>query len=108
MSEDYEDIIKQYDNETTFFFLDPPYENTLKTYGYANHLFDYGRLKLCLKSIKGMFMLTLNDSSFIRNIFSDFYILHLSVPLSWSRFNKNGVIERRELIITNYKIKISQ
>ena len=56
---DFEDVIKKYDSEKTFFYCDPPYFMT-ENY-YINH--DFGldtheRLANCLKSIKGKFALS--------------------------------------------------
>ena len=59
---DFEDSIKKYDSEDTYFYCDPPYYNT-ENY-YANH--DFGleshiRLANCLKGIKGKFSLSYYD-----------------------------------------------
>lgn len=56
---DFEEVIKKYDSEKTYFYCDPPYYMTEKY--YANH--DFGietheRLANCLKSIKGNFSLS--------------------------------------------------
>lgn len=103
-NDDYETIVKKYDSIYTFFFIDPPYENTSNTFGYAeSEDFSFDRLLTVLKSIKGKFLMTINNSARIKKLFKDFYIKTLSVP-STQVFNaaKNEI--RKELLITNYII----
>jgi DNA adenine methylase len=99
---DYEKAIQKYDGIHTFFFIDPPYENTSKGFGYAQSKdFDFDRLVDVLKGIKGNFLLTINDSPYIRKLFKDFTIKPVDVPSIWgSREGMDKV--RKELFITNY------
>lgn len=95
------DIIKRYDRETTFFFLDPPYINTT---GYKEKftIEDHEKLRDELKQIKGKFLLTVNNCIEARNIYKDFKIEEVGVIYSIARETK----ARRtygELIITNYE-----
>lgn len=98
-STDYKNLIHHFDSPETFFFLDPPYENSKGL--YKNHLFDFEQLSEILKSIKGKFLLTLNDSPTIRKIFKGFKIKKMLVP-SIGGINTVGTKDRKELIITNY------
>jgi DNA adenine methylase len=101
-NKDYSLIIKQYDSNETFFFIDPPYENTDKRY-YNESQFDYEKLAYILKNIKGLFLLTLNDSKYIRNIFKEFIIKKINVKSQgWRKNNKH--IVRKELFIMNYTL----
>lgn len=97
-NESYESIIKQYDSPDTLFFLDPPYENTIKKF-YNTDGFDYNKLSQILSKIKGRFFLTLNDSPNIRRLFRNFKIKSVDAINQW--FNKNKK-PRKELFITNY------
>ena len=59
---DFEDVIKKYDYDKSYFYCDPPYYKT-ENY-YANHGFGietHERLANCLKSIKGRFALSYYD-----------------------------------------------
>ena len=85
-----------------FFFIDPPYENTDKTF-YNESQFDYEKLAYILKNIKGLFLLTLNDTKNIRNIFKDFIIKKINVKSQGWR-NNNKHIVRKELFIMNYTL----
>lgn len=58
---DFEELIKKYDSESTFFYLDPPYKNKEKFYGVNNDNFGsegHERLSNILKNIKGRFALS--------------------------------------------------
>jgi DNA adenine methylase len=70
----YENVIKEYDSPTTFFYLDPPYENSKKTTSKTYQSIDYTQLSDILKNIQGKFLLSINDSPFIREVFKDFTI----------------------------------
>ncbi len=93
-------MIHKYDSPTTFFFLDPPYENTDKSFEYADNDFDFERLRDICNTIKGTFMLTLNDSPYIRKLFKDYVIKKINVI---QNFQSNNPI-RKELIIMNYTL----
>ena len=57
-----------------------------------------------LKNIKGRFLLSINDSPNIRNIFKDFKITSLEVRGAGSKYI--GEKNRKELLIKNYYIII--
>ncbi len=67
------ECIRIYDRPETLFYLDPPY---WKTAGYAVPFGDqdYPRLRHCLDTLKGRFILSLNDTQAVRNIFKGFQI----------------------------------
>jgi len=103
---DYEKVVKKYDGVHTFFFIDPPYENTDKYFGYAQSTeFDFDRLVRVLKGIKGNFLMTINDSPHIRELFKGFTIKPVDVPSHWgNRDTENISTIRKELFITNYTL----
>ena len=98
------DCIARYDRAGTFFYIDPPYYNTA---GYAvpfGHQ-DYMDLACALSSIKGRFLLSLNDHPKVREIFSSFRIKAVSLKYSAgnSRTSKSTrSIDRGEVLIRNY------
>jgi DNA adenine methylase len=58
-NEDFEEIIKKYDDEKSFFYIDAPYYDT--EHYYSNHSFgrdDHQRLKDSLLNIKGRFAMS--------------------------------------------------
>jgi len=102
-SQDYKKIIKKYDSPKTFIFLDPPYETSKGLYKKFD--IDYQEMNKILLNIKGLFLLTINDSPNIRKIFNNFNIKKLKVPPGSGHLKGNiGSSYRNELIITNYTI----
>ncbi|MDD3474384.1 MAG: DNA adenine methylase [Candidatus Dojkabacteria bacterium] len=69
---DFEDVIKSYDSERTLFMCDPPYmksDNSDYYFKSANASFglhEHQRLFMALRSIKGKFILTVDDTSWVR------------------------------------------
>ena len=67
----YERCFKNYDSKDTFHFIDPPYENATNG-GYQG--WDQKQLttfRRDVEKLKGKFIVTLNDSAFTRDLFSD-------------------------------------
>lgn len=107
-NKDYGAIIKKYDSPDTFFFLDPPYENTDEGFEYAEDVdFNFERLGNLLQGIKGKFLMTINNSPNIRRIFKDFIIKNWKVRSGWSQSTGKGAyaLSRNELLISNYPQK---
>ena len=96
----FEDIIKRYDREYSFFFCDPPYYETAgygNTFGEREHLL----LRDTLKNIKGKFLVTINDHPKVREWYRDFNIEEVKVTYSVAK-EQSARKEYGELIITNY------
>lgn len=100
LNKDYKAVINKYDDKDTFFYLDPPYENSENIYKFGN--INLEEMKELLKTIKGKFMLSLNDSENIRKIFKDFKINVFNVKRVGGKHV--GAKDRNEVLITNYKI----
>ena len=93
---DFENLIKVYDRPKAIFYCDPPYHTTEKYYDVAFKEDDHIRLKQCLNSIKGKFLLSYNDDDFIRELYKEYEIIEVS------RQNNLGKGKYNELIIKNY------
>ena len=98
------DCIKRYDRKTTFFYIDPPYYATA---GYAVPYGpeDYQNLVEILSSIKGRFLLSLNDHPKVREIFGDFRIKRVTLKYSAGNSrtaSKTRSEERSEVLIRNF------
>ena len=57
---DFRDLIKRYDSDNSFFYLDPPYHNIKGLYEYELIDNDYVEMKDILERIKGKYLLNIN------------------------------------------------
>ena len=94
------DIIKRYDREGTFFFIDPPYFETTG-YSYAFEEDKQIELRDVLLNIKGKFLLTINANEKIREWYNGCTIEEVDVNYSVSR-QATARKKYKELIIKNY------
>lgn len=98
---DYSRVIKSYDYDNSFMFMDPPYYETAQ---YSVGKFkdeDYIQLSEQCKSMKGKFLLSINSHDFIRNLFKDFNFVEHKVTYSVSKTNKENQ-KYGEILIKNY------
>ncbi len=94
----YQDCITRYDSRPgTLFYLDPPYWGCTDDYGL--NVFapdDFDRLRGLLEALQGRFILSLNDTPEVREIFGQFAIEEVSLNYRVS----GKVTAARELIIS--------
>ncbi len=97
---DFRDLIPRYDRPHTFFFLDPPY---WEINGYKHNFVeqDFFDLRDILARIKGKFLMTINDTPEIREIFQQFNIEEIQLKYSCSSSSKSRSTVRTELFISN-------
>ena len=102
LNQDYKSVIKSNDGKDTFFYLDPPYEASKGI--YAKSEFNFQELANVLSKVKGKFILSLNDSPNIRNIFKDFNIRGITVEGGGVNQKQQtiGSKVRKEVIIKNF------
>ncbi|WP_287601175.1 DNA adenine methylase [Thiothrix sp.] len=96
----YSDCIRRYDRDHSFFYLDPPYYRCENDYGKG--MFsreDFNLLSGQLSRIKGKFLLSLNDTPEVREIFGGFTLE--TVDTSYST-GSSGPKKVTELLIRNY------
>lgn len=95
------DVIDRYDRPHTLFYIDPPYWNCEDYYG--DGLFsktDFHALSQKLSCIKGKFLLSLNDTPEVRDIFSAFLIDSVTVTYSCGTSRSKA----KEVLIRNYEL----
>lgn len=95
---DFEHLIKTYDREKAFFYLDPPYYKAEKFYSSDFSAADHVRLHDLLGKIKGKFLLSYNADKFIEDLYSDYNIIHIERYNNLS--SNNG--QYKEVLIKNY------
>ena len=105
-NQSYESLL-QNNGKRVFIFLDPPYFSASKSklYGKKGDLhtnFDHERLCEHLKNTKHHFLLTYDDSEFIRELYKDFYKLKYTLQYGMNNFKQTKANKGQELLISNY------
>jgi DNA adenine methylase len=95
----YEEILKRFDRPTTLFYLDPPYFGR-QLYRYNFVTADFEQLAERLGSLRGRFVLSLNDTPEVRALFRRFVIR--DVQLAYSAQKHSGR-KYGEVLITNFE-----
>lgn len=93
------EIIKRFDRHATLFYLDPPYWGR-KLYRHNFEESDFEKLAEQLATVRGKFILSLNDVPEVRKLFRRFRIE--DVELHYSS-QKNSGRRYREVLITNFR-----
>jgi len=98
---DFRDLIPRYDREHSFFFLDPPYWCIP---GYKKDFVEQDFIDLAgiLCSVKGKFLMTINDRPEVREIFKRFNIMETTLKYSMGTSVKARSKIRTELLVSNY------
>jgi len=105
---DYQKVVEA-EGENVFIFLDPPYYSATKSalYGKNGNLhktFDHKRFAEVLKNTKHKWLITYDDSKYIRSLFSFAYINVWNLTYGMRNVGKNGNQNEKELFISNYPI----
>ncbi len=103
-NKDFEKLISAQDSEVSFFYCDPPY---FSTEGYYENVgfttADHERLRDTLKAITGKFLVSYNDCSAIRELYSG-YEMYSYERLNNIRQRFDGGSMFGELLIANYDL----
>jgi DNA adenine methylase len=99
-NKNYKDIIEKFDSPNTFFYLDPPYENSAGLYTHSSlpikDLYDL------LKNIKGKFLISYNDSKDAKKYFRGYNINYENTVYEHTK--QIGKRIKKEMLISNYNI----
>lgn len=100
---DYKDILRRYDYDNAFFYLDPPYVAGVGYKSNKNHPFSHEGLRQDLASVKGRWLLSYDDNPLVRQLYKDYNI----IPVVRQKGINNTTVRDNiysELLIANYKI----
>ena len=103
---DYEELVKQ-DGENVFIFLDPPYYSATKSalYGKNGNMhksFDHIKFAETMRNCKHKWLITYDDSEYIRDLFSFAHIIPWDLTYGMRNVTKNSDQKGKELFISNY------
>ena len=106
---DYEELLKK-EGENVFIFLDPPYYSATKSalYGKNGNLhksFDHRRFAENMKGCKHKWLITYDDSDYIRNLFSFANIISWNLTYGMRNITETSDQTGKELFIANYALK---
>lgn len=106
---DYEKVVLA-DGDDVFIFLDPPYFSATKSalYGKNGNLhktFDHERFAKVMKETKHKWLITYDDSEYVRNLFSFANIKTWDLTYGMRNVNKESNQVGKELFISNYEFK---
>ena len=97
----WKELIERYDRPETFFYCDPPYLGC-PVYKHNLVLDDFIEMAKSLGSIKGKWMLSINDHPDIKRVFHGLNYKKVSLLYTVSQ---NGPVEVDELIYSNFDFK---
>ncbi len=109
---DYQQVIEA-EGKNVFIFLDPPYYSATKSALYGKNgnlhkIFDHERFAEVLKNTKHKWLITYDDSEYIRELFSFAYIKEWNLTYGMRNVGNNGNQKGKELFISNYPIAVKQ
>jgi DNA adenine methylase len=96
----YAEVIRRYDQAGALFYLDPPYDETTG-YGVDFGRDDYVAMAAQLATIAGNFIMSINDTPFIRETFAAFDIQEVETTWTLGTKPTGAGAKVTELIIRN-------
>ncbi len=106
---DYQDVIEA-DGNNVFLFLDPPYYSATKSALYGKNgnlhkIFDHERFATVLKNSKHKWLITYDNSEYIKKLFSFANIMEWNLTYGMRNAGGNKNMTGKELFIANYSIE---
>ncbi len=108
---DFADVIEE-DSDDVFIFLDPPYHSATKSalYGKNGNLhkgFDHVRFAATMKNCPHKWLITYDDSPYIRELFSFANIIAWDLMYGMRNVTTTSNQRGKELFISNYEMKLA-
>lgn len=103
---DYKELVEK-DGENVFIFLDPPYYSATKSalYGKNGNMhktFDHTKFAESMKECNHKWLITYDDSEYIRNLFSFANVIPWDLTYGMRNVSGNSNQKGKELFISNY------
>lgn len=101
----FEGIFEEFNDESNFVFLDPPYDSTFTNYGYCSFTKDHHiKLANCFKTTKNKCLLIIGKTDFINDLYKDYIIdsYHKNYRFKIYGGRVSDEINTDHLIIKNY------
>jgi len=103
---DYEELVKK-EGQSVFIFLDPPYYSATKSALYGKNgsmhkSFDHVRFAENMKNCKHKWLITYDDSEYIRKLFSFANIIPWELMYGMRNITEESDQKGKELFISNY------
>lgn len=103
---DYENVVRS-EGRNVFVFLDPPYYSATKSalYGKNGNLhksFDHERFATIMKNCNHKWLITYDDSEYIRDLFSFAHIIPWNLMYGMRNVTEQSDQKGKELFISNY------
>ena len=98
----YADFIRRYDHAGALFYLDPPYWDCERDYG--DGVFgrkDFEQISDILGNVRGRFVLSINDTPGVREVFGRFDMVEVGTSYSLSTATAGAAKRAGELIVRN-------
>lgn len=96
---DFEQLLHTYDRPDALFYFDPPYHGTEKVYQEIFSTSDHHRLREALEKVKGKWILSYNDDTFIRELYAGYRIESIGRR---NQLSGKETGEFREVIVRNF------
>ncbi len=105
---DYSKLLQKNGKEV-FIFLDPPYYSVSKSrlYGKKGNLhaqFDHQKFAEVVKSCKHKWLITYDNSEYVRDLFKDYQQLEWELQYGMNNYRQSGAAKGKELLIANYDL----
>jgi DNA adenine methylase len=105
--------VVKHEGENVFIFLDPPYYSATNSALYGKNgnlhkLFDHVRFAENMKNCQHKWLITYDDSEYIRNLFSFANIIPWNLTYGMRNITKNSDQTGKELFISNYVFPIKR
>lgn len=102
---DWSELVRRYDGPNTLFYLDPPYFGGEDDYGKDMFGRDqFAKMADQLRGIEGKFILSINDTPEIRELFAGFIMDEVRLKYTVS---SAGATDAAELIISNVEARVT-